>query len=106
MSSGQKHARVGVQLHALYGIGTMYFAPSGVLYLSLEANPVTEMVFGMVLIKLECTWMLPRRVGGTVSAMTSMMNTGVLSDLVSRRGLMITNSPTLMSRCSSCTRGV
>ena len=40
-------------LHALYGNGTMYFAPSGVLYLSLAANPVTEMIFGMVLIKLE-----------------------------------------------------
>jgi hypothetical protein len=48
-----KNTWAGVQLHALYGIGTMYFAPSGVLYLSLEANPVTEMIFGMVLIKLE-----------------------------------------------------
>ena len=48
-----KNTWAGVQLHALYGIGIMYFAPSGVLYLSLEANPVTAMIFGMVLIKLE-----------------------------------------------------
>lgn len=39
-----------------------------------------------------------------MSGMTSMMNTGEASDLVSRVDLRSTNSPTLMSRCSRCAR--
>ena len=52
VSCGQ-NPRAGVHLHALYGNATMYFGPWGVLNLSLAANPVTEMIFGIVLIKLE-----------------------------------------------------